>query len=275
MGPTSATDGERLDLRADCGSCFALCCVALPFTASTDFAIDKDGGVPCPNLDAAFRCGIHGSLRRQGFSGCTVFDCFGAGQKTSQLTFAGRDWRQHPGTARQMFEVFPIVRALHELMWYLTEALSLAAARPVHRELRSALDVTDRLSRGSAEQLASLDVLAHRGEVNLLLLRASELVRAAVPGRKKNRRGADLVGAKLAGTNLRGANLRGARLVAADLTGADLRLADLIGVDFRDADLAGADLTGSLFLVQSQVDAASGDATTRLPPSLARPTHWS
>ncbi|AOP49794.1 hypothetical protein SL103_29285 [Streptomyces lydicus] len=264
----------ELDLVSDCGSCFGLCCVALPFAASADFAIDKDAGRPCPNLQTDFRCGIHADLRGRGFSGCTVFDCFGAGQKVSQVTFGGRDWRQAPGTARQMFDVFPVMRQLHELLWYLTEALGLPDARPVHTALRAALEKTERLTRGSAEELGRLDVPAHRGEVNALLLRTSELVRATVPGRKKERRGADLMGARLRKADLRGANLRGAYLIAADLRGADLRQADLIGADLRDADLSGADLTGALFLTQAQVNAARGDATTTLPPALSRPAHW-
>ncbi|MFD9502720.1 pentapeptide repeat-containing protein [Streptomyces sp. NPDC060035] len=101
-------------------------------------------------------------------------------------------------------------------------------------------------------------------------------MRAAVPRRKKrNHRGADLIGARMRGADLRGADLRGAYLIAADLRGADLRLADLIGADFRDADLSGADLMGTLFLTQAQLNAAKGDAATKLPPPLTRPTHWS
>ncbi|MFH8404275.1 pentapeptide repeat-containing protein [Streptomyces sp. NPDC018019] len=269
----SAGDG-RPDLQADCGSCFGLCCVALPFAASADFAVDKPAGKPCTNLQADFSCGIHARLRDRDFSGCTVFDCFGAGQKVSQVTFGGQDWRSAPDTARPMFDVFPVMRRLHELLWYLTEALSLPPARPVHKDLRRALAETDRLTRGSAEELAEVDVAAVRQEVNALLLRTSELVRATVPGRKKNHRGADLMGARLAGANLRGANLRGAYLIAANLKGADLRTADLIGVDFRDANLSGADLTGAIFLTQSQLNAAKGDATTKLPTGLGRPAHW-
>ncbi|WP_406479807.1 pentapeptide repeat-containing protein [Streptomyces platensis] len=270
----SIPDVIDLGLTSDCGSCFGLCCVALPFAASADFAIDKGAGTPCPNLEPDFRCGIHRDLRPRGFTGCTVFDCFGAGQKVSQVTFDGQDWRRAPGTARQMFDVFPVMRQLHELLWYLAEALTRPAARPVHAELRAALEKTERLTRGSAEELMELDVAAHRGEVNALLLRTSELVRAGVPGRKKERRGADLMGARLKGANLRGANLRGAYLIAADLKGADLRTADLIGADLRAADLAGADLTGALFLTQSQLNAAKGDAATKLPQSLSRPAHW-
>jgi uncharacterized protein YjbI with pentapeptide repeats len=240
-----------------------LCCAALPFAASADFAIDKDAGQPCVNLQSDFRCGVHKSLRQRGFRGCTVYDCFGAGQKVAQVTFEGHDWRQAPGSAKQMFEVFPIMRQLHELLWYLTEALTLQPARPIHGALSSALDETERLTHLSPDSLMELDVATHRADVNALLLRTSELVRdearrqqKAPPGRQKTYgRGADLIGAKLRGANLRGA--------------------DLIGADFRDADLSGANLTESIFLTQAQLNAAKGDADTKLPPSLTHPTHWS
>jgi uncharacterized protein YjbI with pentapeptide repeats len=75
--------------------------------------------------------------------------------------------------------------------------------------------------------------------VNALLLRASELARAGVRGAKRNHRGADLIGAQLKG-----------------------------------ADLRGADLADSIFLSQSQLEAAKGDATTKIPAKLARPAHW-
>ncbi|MDT0343872.1 pentapeptide repeat-containing protein [Streptomyces litchfieldiae] len=272
--PVTSPAEVRRDLVADCASCFGLCCVALPFAASADFAADKAAGQPCGNLGADFRCGIHARLRESGYSGCTVFDCFGAGQRVSQVTFGGRDWRSSPATAREMFAVFPVMRQLHELLWYVTEALALAPARPVHGELRRAFGDIERLTRGGADALGALDVPALRDEVNELLLRASELVRAKLPGPRRNHRGADLVGAALTGANLRGASLRGALLVAADLRKADLRTADLIGADLRDADLTGADLTGAVFLTQAQVNAARGDATTRLSPGLERPAHW-
>ncbi|MGX1565083.1 pentapeptide repeat-containing protein [Streptomyces sp. NPDC055506] len=265
----------RAELRGDCERCFGLCCVALPFARSADFAVDKDAGTPCRNLQDDHRCGIHARLRQKGFTGCTVYDCFGAGQQVSQITFGGRDWRSGPPEhARRMFDVFPVVRQLHELLWYLTEALALPAARPVHAELREALEKTRELTDGSPEELAGLDVAAHRQEINVLLLRTSELARAGTRGRKKDRRGADLMGARLKGADLRGASLRGAYLIAADLTGADLRGADLIGADLRDADLTDADLTGAFFLTQPQLNAARGSAGTRLPESVTRPGHW-
>lgn len=264
----------RDDLRADCARCFGLCCVALRFTASTDFAIDKDAGEPCPNLRADFGCRIHGELRERGFPGCSVYDCFGAGQQVSQVTFGGRDWRGSAETAGQMFDVLPVMRQLHELLWYLAEAVELPSSEPIRADLRRALDRTEALTEGTAEALLSLDVAAHRADVNVLLLRTSELARASV-ARPREHRGADLVGAVLQGADLRGADLRGAYLIAADLEDADLRSADLIGADLRDANLSGADLTDALFLTQTQAHAARGDAGTRLPAALDRPPHWS
>lgn len=273
---TEKQPGQRqlLDLRADCGNCFGLCCVALTLTKSSDFPVDKAAGTPCTNLQQDFRCGIHQKLRHKGYSGCTVYDCFGAGQKVSRSTYGGVDWRQDPDSARQMFDVFPVMRQLHELLWYLTEAIALPQTRPIQAELRSALEKTERLTRGAPAEVAETDVAAQRADVNVLLLRTSDLVRADIRRKKKDRRGADLFGARLRGADLRGVTLRGACLIAADLRGADLRQSDLIGADLRDADLRGADLTGSIFLTQTQVNAAKGDAETKLPSALARPSHW-
>ena len=144
------------------------------FSASADFAIDKSAGQPCPNLRPDFRCSIHDQLRPRGFPGCASYDCFGAGQQVAQVTFGGRDWREAPETAARMFQSFTVMRQLHELLWYLSEALALAAARPLHDELRAAFEETERLTGSSPQTLAELDVGALREDVNALLLRTSE-----------------------------------------------------------------------------------------------------
>ncbi|MER7518469.1 pentapeptide repeat-containing protein [Streptomyces sp. NPDC126499] len=274
MSETRQAENLPVELRGDCANCFGLCCVALPFAKSQDFAVNKSSGQACRNLQEDFRCGIHTRLRDSGFPGCTVYDCFGAGQQVSQVTFGGVSWRDAPGSARQMYEVFPVMRQLYELLRYLTEARAHAATRPLHRDLDGALARVTELTGGEPADLERLDVGPVRAEVNALLLESSSLVRAAAGGRPKSRRGADLIGARLRGAKLRGADLRGALLIAADLTGADLSLTDLIGADLRDADLSGADLTGALFLTQPQLNSARGDASTRLPEGFERPGHW-
>ncbi|WP_418155688.1 pentapeptide repeat-containing protein [Actinoalloteichus caeruleus] len=272
--PPTPGPAAETTLRADCQRCVGLCCVALPFTASQDFAVSKDAGQPCSHLRVDHACGIHDQLRPRGFAGCTVFDCFGAGQQVTQVTFGGRDWRGDPGVAGPMFAVFPVMRQLNELRWYLTAALALPAARPVHADLDAVLTRATALADADAEVLLGLDLPALRAEVGALLGRAGDLARAEAPVAGRDHRGADLMGARLRRADLRGATLRGAYLIAADLRGADLRWADLLGADLRDADLSGADLRHGVFLIQAQLDAARGDAATRLPAGLRRPSHW-
>ncbi len=265
---------RRGELRADCASCAALCCVVPAFAASADFAITKPAGQPCPNLTGGLRCSIHDRLRPAGFGGCAAFDCFGAGQAIVQGTFGGRDWRSEPDLAGPMFAAFPVLRQLHELMFYLNEALALAPRDPLPAQLDELLAATSRLARGGPDELTSLDVAGHRGRVNGVLLAVSEQVRrrAGQPG--PDLRGADLAGQDVRGASLAGASLRGAVLIGADLAGADLSFADVTGADLRGAGLAGASLATTLFLSQPQLDSARGDAATTLPPRLTRPPHW-
>ncbi|MGJ7921050.1 pentapeptide repeat-containing protein [Neobacillus sp. LXY-4] len=264
-------------LSSDCENCFGLCCVALPYAKSADFAFNKDGGVPCQNLQTNYLCSIHNDLRTKGFRGCTAYECFGAGQKVSQLTYQGNDWRNNSILAKEMFAVFPIIQQLHEMLMYIHEALTLGAAKAIHADLKEAFEKTERLTLQSPEFILQINVPDHRTSVNRLLLHTSELVRADYRNKKQPKKvgpGSDLIGAKLKGADLKGANLRGALLIAADLRQADLRMADLIGADFRDADLSGANLTNSIFLTQAQVNAAKGNQNTKLPPSLKMPLHW-
>ena len=210
-----------------------------------------------------------------------MYECFGAGQKISQVSFGGRSWRQAPETRDLMFTILPIMRQLHELLWYLNEAMEMPEARPIRDQLVRAFEQTEQITQQSPEEVGSVDIAFHRERVNAMLSRASELVRTSslpeaqvLKRSRKIRPGADLIGAQLSGQDLRGSNLRGACLIAADLSGADLRAVDLIGAGLRDSNLSGADLSTSFFLTQSQLNSAKGDASTKLPASRTRPAHW-
>ncbi|WP_435738431.1 pentapeptide repeat-containing protein [Cellulosimicrobium sp. PMB13] len=294
---------EQLDLRTDCSRCTGLCCVALTLTRSADFAIDKPSGEPCPNLREDFGCAIHARLRSSGFPGCTAYDCLGAGQRVTAVVRAAHDgatWRDDAAAAHDAFAALPVATQVHELLWYLTEVLAHPDATPVHDDARTALDETAPLAALAPADLLALDVGAVRRAVGPLIDRASTLVRTAAVRRRPSahapagtatdaspttspptpavrrrlRRVADLVGARLGGLDLTASDLRGALLLGADLRGADLTAVDLLGADLRGADLRGADLSGALFLLPAQVGAARGDAATRLPAVLDRPTHW-
>ena len=262
-----------MNLAADCSRCVGLCCVAPAFVASSDFAFSKPAGVACRHLAADASCSIHERLIPSGFPGCVAYDCFGAGQRVVAL---------FGGSARSaaMLSAYEVVRQLHELLWYMTDALSRAAAAPVHGALADARSEIDAAIAGGPSSIGSTDPEAHRAAVAPLLRRASSLTRRRaadlanrdptgrdptgdlpgrdlagrdLPGRDSPRRdlpGRDLAGRDLAGRDLAGGDLAGRDLAGRDLAGRDLARADLstsllIGADLRGADLRSADLLGA------------------------------
>ena len=171
-----------------------------------------------------------------------------------------------------MFAVFPTMRHLHELLWYLTQARDLPAAAPLHDRLDGPAAETRRLTDLPAEELARVDVDAHRTSVVPLLRQASELAGRGC-GKRQPFQSRDVIGKDLRRADLRGADLRGASAVGADLRGADLT-APTSPARTCAAPTCGAPTSRRPVPVQSQLDAARGDATTRLPAAFSRPAHW-
>ncbi|MDV7242245.1 MULTISPECIES: pentapeptide repeat-containing protein [Rhodococcus] len=270
---------RRQDLRADCGSCFALCCTAFGFSRSVDFAEDKPAGAPCRHLGSEFSCTVHAGLRSRGFRGCTVFDCFGAGQAVSQRLFSGISWRERPDLQQRMFAAFKVMKQLHEMLWYLLEAQGRTYDPDAAHEARDLASVITALTRGGLPELLTVDMDALHSDVKAVLVDTSEEVRASYFAEnghldKGLGPGADLVGKNLRARRLCGADLRGACLIAADLRESDLTAVDLLGADLRDARLEGADLSAALYVTQPQINAARGSGETRLPTGISAPAHW-
>ncbi|WP_238917833.1 pentapeptide repeat-containing protein [Clostridium sp. YIM B02555] len=269
-------------LRINCEKCFGFCCVALYFSASEGFPTNKEAGKPCLNLKSDFTCKIHKNLRKKGLKGCTAYDCFGAGQKVAQVTYAGQDWQKAPAVAEEMFEVFLIMRQLHEMLWYLTQAANVQTEEKIKTKLNSLISEMNNITQSTPEVIIKLDVEAYRDKVNYLLKQTSEAVRSKVlKGQKSSLKHkktiagrADFFGANLKKISLRGADLRGAFLIAANLSENDLTGADLIGADLRDADLSGTNLENAIFVTQAQINTAKGNASTKLPKGITRPMHW-
>jgi hypothetical protein len=133
------------DLRADCGRCAALCCIALAFDRSPLFAFDKPAGEPCANLDSAGRCTIHAERAAKGFGGCQAFDCQGAGQAVTQGLFGGASWRDEPALLAPMMSAFSVMRRAHETLGLLRQARRLPLPT-------AALERLDAVERGLEPQ---------------------------------------------------------------------------------------------------------------------------
>lgn len=168
---------RRPDLVPDCGSCAALCCVATSFERSDDFAFDKPAGDACRHLTRDCRCAIHDALVERGFRGCAAYDCYGAGQRATRL-FASAG-----AAGRERDAVFLNLRAVHELLWLLTEAVVLSP--PSHGDLRAqlALEIAalDAVARGPASALFELDLGPHESTARALLRRVGD----ALGGRRR------------------------------------------------------------------------------------------
>lgn len=272
-GPRPASD-----LASDCTRCVGLCCVALPFRRSADFPVDKAAGEPCRNLLADHACGIHDRLRAEGWVGCTVYECFGAGQRVTAAF--GTGWRGAP-SAPAMFAAFPVVQQAHEMLRHLAEATARAdddALRARAVELGVALEAdvdalltsaAERDGAGTPPEAARLDVAAWRARVGPVLVEVSAAVRAgalpedagsSAPGQGGRRvrdragrcgrpqdvpRGGPRGGRRVGPRPGPRADLVGAALAGADLRDADLRGALLLGADLRHADLRRADVLGA------------------------------
>lgn len=104
---------------------------------------------------------------------------------------------------------------------------------------------------------------------------------------------ADLSHTRLARFNLSDCLIRNcilfdSSLVESNLAATDFTGTDLSATDFTDAimttampdanrpgtNFSGADLTGAIGLTQKQIDVATGDAKTKLPDGLQRPSSW-
>jgi hypothetical protein len=164
---------RRPDLLADCGSCAALCCVAIAFEQSEEFACDKPAGERCAQLTDDDRCAIHGQRAQRGFVGCTLYDCYGAGQR------ATRQFGRAASVERD--SAFFAFRDVHELLFLLTEAAALCpVSQPELRtQVAAMVGVLDAARDPSPTELAH-----HRAMAQGLLRRVGR----ALGGRREARR---------------------------------------------------------------------------------------
>lgn len=237
-------------LHAQCDRCVGLCCVLLPYSKDDGFGADKPGGVPCHHLDTRDLCSIHDRLSSSGWKGCVRFDCLGAGQQVTQVTYGGRGWREQPDLG-EMGAVLSTMRQLHEVLSLLESARTHRAGAAYAHEIATLTQEVLALTALDPDGVLAVDPDDVRDRVRPVLDGVTEAARDTWPG-ALDLAYADLMGEDLRDADLRGARLRGALLVGADLRGTDLTDADLLGADVRDADVRGAQVDGAVLLTGAQ-----------------------
>lgn len=171
-------------LRADCARCCGLCCVAPPFDAAQGFGFDKPAHSPCKHLEPNFSCSIHRERLALGFSGCVSFDCYGAGQRTTQQMFGGASWRESPDLAARMFTVYSRLRVFHELLSLLAAARERACSAPMTlKDIDTHVSRIDAMCNDDLCAFERIDVgVVHRDTMNFLRSLGSTLRQTAVTG---------------------------------------------------------------------------------------------
>ena len=247
---------KRSSLAIDCSSCAGLCCVSLYCAKVDGFPENKAAGVPCKYLEKDFRCRIHDSLKDRGLKGCIAYDCFGAGQKATEIFHSRGEWNENPGISDEMFRVFHGIFQLHQMKWFLLEAFALTDGQEMREEIRVLIDSNDSLVNHASEDTFEKVLESYRLRVNPIL---KEIIRRKTVTFSKKSESRDFTMDILIGF---------------DFSRQSLGESLFLGADLRDANVAGADLSKCHFLTQMQINSAKGDSKTKLPDGLITPEHW-
>lgn len=144
-----------LDYSADCSKCAALCCIAFPFEQSAAFGEDKPAGQACSRLETSGRCSIHARRQADGYGGCVIYDCHGAGPWVTQVLFGGRSWLDDTALRAPMCEAFLKATGMRRLLVLLREAGKL----DLTSDDRALLDALSARAAGGAHPGAETDGL--------------------------------------------------------------------------------------------------------------------
>jgi hypothetical protein len=259
-------------LKIDCKNCSGLCCVSLYCSKTDGFPANKEAGTPCSYLDSDYGCNIHSILGEKNYRGCIAYDCFGAGQRATQLCLSKGTWKTNPKQADMIFETFMIVFQLHQMLWYLVEAFQLTSDNKLKSTIEELIQENEQMAEILPENCSKTDLSAYRLKVNTVLKQIS----SAISRSTSTSRHSDMM---YLGKNFKKANLDGkdfsmSLMIASNFTGCSLKKTNFLGADIRDANVKDTDLSESIFLTQMQINSAIGNKNTRLPDNLIRPAAW-
>jgi len=265
-------DDLRKNLKIDCKKCSGLCCVALYCTKTDGFPANKEAGTPCKHLNSDFSCKIHSRLADNNYKGCLAYDCFGAGQRTTQLYLPDGTWETNSEQKDKLFQVFMIVYQLHQMLWYLVEAFTLTSNELLRSTIDSLISENEQMLQQPMDHIAMLGLPEYRSNVNNVLKQISTGISANDTSSQIN--GLNYLGKNFKKANLDRKNFSMSLMIAANFSGCSLKNTNFLGADLRDANIKNADLSKSIFLTQMQINSAIGNSNTKIPINLTRPATW-
>ncbi|MGL4737646.1 MAG: pentapeptide repeat-containing protein [Cellulosilyticaceae bacterium] len=257
------------ELRIHCERCSGLCCVALYCSKSDGFPEDKQAEVPCRHLRSDFKCDMHAQLVTKHMKGCLTYECFGAGQRVTQMYASLGDWATQPRKRKEIYEVFLIMTQLYQMRWYLLQAREMEQSVVDGQEIEQLILENEQIANLEPQQLITYGLGGYRERTNGIL---KEITKAcAAPTSDKNK---SFFGKNFKGKNLDGQDMSMSLMIASNLEKCSLKGTNFLGADLRDANIKNTDLRESLFLTQMQINSAKGNGSTQLPDYLSRPSTW-
>lgn len=256
-------------LKIDCKNCSGLCCVALYCSKSDGFPENKEAGIACKHLQSDFQCDMHKTLFQKNMKGCLAYECFGAGQKVTQMYGLDCTWQANSGQSKNIYQTFLLVFQLHQMLWYLIQASTIANSLELKQEISFLIQEAKCLTSQDPNILLAYDIVPYRDRVNKIL---KSIVHQSSKSSSNDIK--MFLGKNFKGKNLDGKDFSMSLLIAANLENCSLRGTNFLGADLRDANLKNTDLSGSIFLTQMQINSAKGNQTTKLPDYLTLPSTW-
>ena len=257
------------ELSIDCEKCSGLCCVALYCSKIDGFPENKSADTPCKHLESNFKCNIHTQLLKKNMKGCLIYECFGAGQKVTQLYKSVGNWSSNPGQRKEIYQIFLIMTKLYQMRWYLIQAFDLNVSLEINDKITALIQENEQLAGLHPNKLLSYNLDKYREKTNHILKIIIDQISAPQTEKSKN-----YLGMNFRGKNLNGKDFSMSLLIATNLEHCSLKKAIFLGANMRDANVKNTDLSQSLFLTQMQINSAKGNSATKLPLYLSRPSSW-
>lgn len=85
-------------------------------------------------------------------------------------------WKSNSEKAEEIFEVFQIVFQLHQMAWYLFEALRFMTEKLLTENIEALLLENEQLSNQSPEAILRLDIEEYRSRVNQALKQTIKII---------------------------------------------------------------------------------------------------
>lgn len=105
--------------------------------------------------------------------GCIGYDCFGAGQKVTQVIYNSSNWHTKPTKAQEMYDVFLAIFQLHQILYFLAEAKTIIPARALWDDINVLVKEGREVCNSTPHYILAYNIEKYKGQVNETLKKSA------------------------------------------------------------------------------------------------------